>query len=160
MAKSMLRFYLDHSVNKILGFNTHNLIEYIFFGPPYFSFFYIPMNLHWLNSFKRNKSAKHFEKNATKGPHVNRKTLIFTSDNLWALIINCPYKSKPSLKCCIILWLLLLLFINILIIWLICFSCVSKVNYFNIIVFIHHYVLRLQISMHYSILLEIFFKID
>ena len=156
MSKSVLRFNLYHSIYQILCLDTHNLFEFFFLRPTYFSILDISMHLHLLSSLEGHKPTKHFEEDAAKCPHVNRKPLIFSLYDFRTLVIDRAHKGKSPLQPLILRLLIIILFIMSLI----NFSSITKINDFDIIVLIHHNVLRLEISMHYSLLLYVLLKIN
>ena len=97
-------------------------------------------------AFEWNHANEHLEKDAAKRPSVHWAPLSLTVDDLRRLVIYSTNESVSSLS---IAWLVVILEL------LVNLPCISKVNDFDIEELVKHDVLRLQVSMHHALLLEV-----
>ena len=134
MTQSMFWLYLYHSVDQVESLFAHYLLQFFLGWPLDISGLDIPIDCHRVCAFEGNSSYEHLEKDASQGPCVDSAALIFAVNHFWRLIVDCSNEGASPLSLTFLLIVKFILYDH---------PGVSKVDDFDIVVCVHHYVLRL-----------------
>jgi hypothetical protein len=107
-------------------------------------------------------ASQHFEQNIASCPNVRGKALIFAIDDFWGLVVDCSDEGKATGGFLLRrIWVRVFLFLFVrMVMRFIEFPGVSEINNLRIIVLVQHYILRLQVSVDYLLVLHEFKEVD